>query len=225
MTIAGTRSAWFGVIVTAASAAIYWFANRNFDASRGDLFYLAEAFLSDRTWMDVQLGPYDVITIDGRHYVPFAPFPAIVFMPLVALLGAATSDRLEPIINALLAAGGVGMCWWLLGRIGVARLLDRIWLVMLFGFSTQILWVTTRGGVWHTGHLVATILTFACLIELIGRRRAWLIGLCAGAAFLTRAPLAFAVPLYALMLVPGLDETDVHRARDAAGSKDRAPRR
>ena len=218
MTIAGTRSAWFGVIVTAASAAIYWFANRNFDASRGDLFYLAEAFLSDRTWMDVQLGPYDVITIDGRHYVPFAPFPAIVFMPLVALLGAATSDRLEPIINALLAAGGVGMCWWLLGRIGVARLLDRIWLVMLFGFSTQILWVTTRGGVWHTGHLVATILTFACLIELIGRRRAWLIGLCAGAAFLTRAPLAFAVPLYALMLVPGLDETDVHRTRDAAGS-------
>ena len=25
-----------------------------------------------------------------------------------------------------------------------------------YGFSTQILWVTTRGGVWHTGHLVAT---------------------------------------------------------------------
>ncbi len=218
MTIAGTRSAWIGVIVSAASAAIYWFANHNFDASRGDLFYLAEAFLSGRTWMDVQLGPYDVITIDGRHYVPFAPFPAIVFIPLVALLGAATSDRLEPLINALLAAGGVGMCWWLLGRIGVARLLDRIWLVMLFGFSTQILWVTTRGGVWHTGHLVATILTFACLIELIGRRRAWLIGLCAGAAFLTRAPLAFAVPLYALMLVPGLDETDVRLSSSTAGS-------
>ena len=39
-------------------------------------------------------------------------------------------------------------------------------LAVLFGFSTQILWVTTRGGVWHTGHLIATILTFACLIEL-----------------------------------------------------------
>ena len=60
------------------------------------------------------------------------------------------------------------MCWWLLGRIGVARLVDRLWLAVLFGFSTQILWVTTRGGVWHTGHLVATILTFACLIELSG---------------------------------------------------------
>jgi hypothetical protein len=84
----------------------------------------------------------------------------------------------------------------------VRRLVDRFWLVVLFGFSTQILWVTTRGGVWHTGHLVATILTFACLIEVWGRQRAWLIGLLAGAAFLTRAPLAFAVPFYAFMLEP-----------------------
>ena len=61
--------------------------------------------------------------------------------------------------------------------------------------------MTTRGGVWHTGHLVATILTFACLLELFGRQRAWLVGLVAGAAFLSRAPLAFAVPFYALMLM------------------------
>jgi hypothetical protein len=73
-------------------------------------------------------------------------------------------------------------------------------LIVLYGFSTQILWVTTRGGVWHTGQLIASILTFICLIELWGRRRAWLIGLVAGAAFLTRAPLAFAVPFYALLV-------------------------
>jgi len=41
-------------------------------------------------------------------------------------------------------------------------------------------------------------------LELWGRRRAWLIGLLAGAAFLTRAPLAFAIPFYALMLAPEL---------------------
>src|SRR5207344_380815 len=103
-------------------------------------------------------------------------------------------------INAVLAAAGVGLCWVLLMRIGVRRLVDRIALTVLFGFSTQILWVTTRGGVWHTGHLIATILTFLCLIELWGRQRPWLIGVFAGAAFLTRAPLAFAIPFYALML-------------------------
>ena len=132
--------------------------------------------------------------------MPFAPFPAIAFMPLVAVLGAVRADQVESGINALLAAAGVGLCWMLLGRIGVRRLFDRLALTVLFGFSTQILWVTTRGGVWHTGQLIATILTFACLIELWGRQRAVLIGLLAGAAFLTRAPLAFAIPFYALML-------------------------
>lgn len=190
----------FGVV--AISAVLYWLANRTFDAMRGDFFWLAEAFLQGRTWLDRPLGAWDVIPVDGRYYVPFAPFPAVALMPVVAVLGALRADQVESGINAILAAGGVGMCWWLLGRIGVPRPIDRIWLVILFGFSTQILWVTTRGGVWHTGHLVATILTFACLVELWGRRRAWVIGLLGGFAFLTRAPLAFAMPFYAFMLDP-----------------------
>ena len=191
-----------GVTIVVASASVYWLANRGFDAGRGDLFYLADAFLHGRTSIDVRLGPNDVIPIGGRYYVPFAPFPAVALMPIVALVGPLTADQLEPGINAVLAAAGVGMCWWLLARVGVDRFVDRIWLTVLFGFSTQILWVTTRGGVWHTGHLIATILTFACLVEVFGRQRAWLIGLLAGAAFLSRAPLAFAVPFYALLLEP-----------------------
>ena len=61
------------------------------------------------------------------------------------------------------AAGGavVGMGWWLLGRLSVRSLVDRFWLVLLLGFSTQIWWITTRGGVWHTGQLIATLLTLA----------------------------------------------------------------
>ena len=191
--------------IVAASAAIFWFAARGFDAGRGDFFYLADAFLHGRTWLDFRPGANDVIISGGRFYVPFAPFPAIALMPVVAILGAAGADQVESGINALLAASGVGLCWMLLGRIRVRRLMDRFVLTVLFGFSTQILWVTTRGGVWHTGHLIAAILTLACLIEIWGRRRrAWLIGLMAGAAFLTRAPLAFAVPFYALLLADGL---------------------
>ena len=205
------RGVAVGLVVVAVSAVIYWFADRNFDAGRGDFFYLADAFLHGRTWLTFQPGPYDVIIQNGRFYVPFAPFPAVVFMPLVAILGAVTTDQVESGINAVLAAAGVGLCWMLLARIGVRRLVDRLALTILFGFSTQILWITTRGGVWHTGQLIATLLTFACLIELWGRQRAWLIGLLAGAAFLSRAPLALAIPFYALMLEPrtGLPTTEV----------------
>jgi hypothetical protein len=69
-------------------------------------------------------------------------------MPLVAVIGALTADQIESGINAVLAASGVGLCWMLLARIGVRRLVDRLALTILFGFSTQILWITTRGGVW-----------------------------------------------------------------------------
>ena len=193
-----------GVVLVIVSFAIYWLCNRFFDAFRGDLFYLADAFLHGRTWLTVILGPNDIVPVGDRVYVPFAPFPAILFMPIVAFTGPAVADQWETGINAALAAIDVGLCWWLLGRIGVSRISDRLWLSVLLGFSTQVWWVTTRGGVWHTGHLVAIGLTFLALIELWGRRRALLIGLLAGAAFLTRAPVAFAIPVYAVfLLLPG----------------------
>jgi len=203
MRVRADRATLVGLGVVTVSTLLYWLSNRQFDAGRGDFFYLAEAFLHGRSWLTFQPGMWDVIIVGDRFYVPFAPFPAIALMPVVAVLGAVTADQVESGINAALAGAAVGMCWWLLGRVGMGRLrnrLDRLWLTVLFGFSTQILWITTRGGVWHTGQLIATILTFACLLELWGARRAWLIGLLAGAAFLTRAPLALAVPFYALLL-------------------------
>ncbi|HEY7131772.1 MAG TPA: hypothetical protein VH440_05940 [Candidatus Limnocylindrales bacterium] len=189
-----------GIALTIVAALVYWLSNRFYDAQRGDFFYLADAFLHGRTWLDVRLGPQDVIPIDGRIYVPFAPFPAIALMPLVALTGPGLADQWETGINAALAAATVGLAWWYTGRTNVRSLVDRFLLALLFGFSTQIWWVTTRGGVWHTGQLIATILTLAILVELWGSRRAWLVGLLAGFAFLTRAPLAFAIPFYALLL-------------------------
>ncbi len=194
------RPAQVGVGVALAAFVVYWLSNRMFDATRGDFFYLADAFLHGRVWLDVRLGFQDVIVRDGHILVPFAPFPAIALMPVVALFGPVVTDQWETGINAALAASTVGLAWWFCARVGVRSLVDRFFLVALLGFSTQIWWVTTRGGVWHTGQLIATILTLGCLIELWGSRRAWLIGLLAGAAFLTRAPLAFAIPFYALLL-------------------------
>jgi hypothetical protein len=194
------RPALVGVSVAIVAFVVYWLSNRMFDATRGDFFYLADAFLHGRVWLDVRLGYQDVIVRDGHIYVPFAPFPAVALMPIVAIFGPVVADQWETGINAALAASTIGLAWWFAGRVGVRSLVDRFFLVLLLGFSTQIWWVTTRGGVWHTGHLIATILTLGCLIELWGSRRAWLIGLLAGAAFMTRAPLAFAIPFYALLL-------------------------
>lgn len=205
-----------GLLVAGLAFLAYWLSNRQFDAYRGDLFYLADAFLHGRTDIAVQLGPWDVILLDGLVYVPFPPFPAIVLMPLVAITGPELADQWESGINAGLAAIDLALAWWVLGRIGVARALDRTWLVGLLGFSTQLWWVTTRGGVWHTGHLVATLITLLLLAELFGRRRMDVIGILVGIAFLTRPPLAFAAPAMALLpLLP--DPVGALRAVVAGG--------
>ena len=193
---------WAGILLAIASFFVYWLSNRAYDAGRGDLFYLADAFLHGRMWLDFVPGPFDIIQFDDRVYVPFAPFPAIVLMPLVAAVGAVTADQWETGINAFLASMVVLLAWWVSGRIGATKLRDRFAMAVLLGFSTQIWWVTTRGGVWHTGHLIATILTMLLLAEMFGRKRAFLMGLLVGAAFLTRAPVAFAAPAVALWLIP-----------------------
>jgi len=195
-----------GIAIAIGAAIVYWFSGRDFDAGRGDFFYLADAFLHGRTWLDFRPGPDDVIQVGSRFYVPFAPFPAIALIPLVAITGAVGADHIESGVDAVLGGSAVWLCWVLLGRLGVVRLADRIWLVVLFAFSTPLWWVTLRCGVWHTGQIIATMLTLGCLIELWGRRRPLLVGLLAGAAFLTRAPLAFAVPFYLLLVDRRLTE-------------------
>jgi hypothetical protein len=80
----------------------------------------------------------------------------------------------------------------------VLRRQDKLRLFLLLCFSTPLWWVTTRGGVWHTGHLVATALLLLALHETWGRQRAWAIGLLLGAAFLTRPPIAFVAPVFAV---------------------------
>jgi hypothetical protein len=190
------------VIVLLLAAAAYWRSAVDFDAGRPDFYYLADAFLHGRTWLEQALGPHDVVIDGARVYVPFAPFPAFVLAPLVALAGPVIAAGWEPLVNSLLAIAGLALLWRLAGRLGVASLVDRTWLLVLFGFSTATWWVTMRGGVWHTGQLIASILTFLGLLEAFGRRRPLVMGLLAGAAFLTRATLIAALPYWGWRSLP-----------------------
>ena len=197
-----------GVVIGAF--VIFLLGGRQYDAGRPDFFYLADAFVHGRVWLLRALGPYDVVVGPaGQVYVPFGPFPAFLLVPLVALVGPVQASIWQPIVNSALAAVDVGLAYWLAARAGIPTRGTRLWIAILLGFSTAIWWVTTRGGVWHTGHLVATLLTLCALIEAMGRRRPWLLGLLGGAAFLTRAPMRWS----------SIGRPPVHRG----GTRERGP--
>src|SRR5919197_2189127 len=119
--IVGRRDVTAGLIVVLLAFLAYWLCASRFDAGRPDIFYLAKAFTEGRTWLDVRPGPWDVIAVGGRFYVPFAPFHSVAFMPFAAVFGPVTLDRWEAAIDAALAAIDIGLCWLLLGRLGVSR--------------------------------------------------------------------------------------------------------
>jgi hypothetical protein len=194
-------SRWAPVAVGLAAFLLYLPIASQVQRGRPDFLYLADAFLHGRTWLEPAswLGPQDIVTIGQRVYVPFGPFPALLLMPLVALTGAGALVPVEFVLNSLVAGACAGLAWSLLARFDSGRVSDRLWLVVLFAFGTEMWSVTAQGGVWHTGQLVAVALVLAALLEASGRRRPLLMGLLIGAALLCRAPLALAVPFFALV--------------------------
>ncbi|MGZ3632061.1 MAG: hypothetical protein ACXWQ6_06315 [Candidatus Limnocylindrales bacterium] len=199
------ESPWAPVAVGVVAFLLYLPLASQIHRGRPDFFYLADAFLHGRTWLDpaAWLGPQDIVPIGDHVYVPFGPFPALLFVPLVAVIGVGPLVPWEFVVNAALAGGCVGLAWSLLARFDSGRLGDRLWLVALFGFSTSIWSITTAGGVWHTGQLVATGALLLALLEATGRRRGLLMGLLVGAALLCRAPIALAVPFFVGVAVVG----------------------
>jgi hypothetical protein len=197
-----TRDLVAPVGLLAVAFFLFYVSAFRFDAGRPDFFYLADAFLQGRTWLERAFGPLDVVIVGERVYVPFAPFPAFVLAPLVALVGPTVAASWQPVVNSLLATAGLALLWRLAGRLGVESTTDRAWLVILFGFSTVTWWVTLRGGVWHTGQLVASLISFAGLLEAFGRRRPIAMGLLAGAGFLSRATLLAALPYWGWRALP-----------------------
>jgi len=140
----------------------------------------ARAFLQGR--LDIDRPQQDVAIHDGRYFVPFPPFPALLLLPAEAV-GLHLDTRLPAILLAVIAVLAFGSLARGLG-------LDRptvVWLALGF-FGGTAYWLALRQSheVWFFSHVVAVAAVLLALRETLGARRGWLIGLLLGAAFLTR---------------------------------------
>ena len=160
--------------------------------------YLADAFLHGQTHL--RLPPpdtHDLSQAGGRLYLYWGPFPALVFVPLVALWGVGVSDVA---FTVLLGALDVVLVAVLLRAAVAARLvrLDRSRrgaLVTCFAFGSVHLTLAPFGRVWFTGQLVgfaALGLAYLAAIRLRGAPGALASGLALAAALATRTHLVLA---------------------------------
>jgi hypothetical protein len=168
---------------------------------------LAEGWLNGR--LDLGRSPpsyaqgNDFAQYQGRWYVTFPAFPALLLLPLVALAGSAEAVRdaqffvwlapLAPLIlfmalEKLRALGLSARSTW-----------QNLLLSLSFALGSVYFFTAVQGTVWFAAHVVAAGLGAAFLYWSIGVSSptyAWLAGFALGLGFWTRPQLLFAAPLF-----------------------------
>jgi hypothetical protein len=145
-------------------------------------------------------GMNDFARFDGRWYVPFPSFPALLLVPSVALAGSAEATR-DGRIFVLLAGLAPAFLFLALEKL---RRLERssrsewqnLSLSLLFAFGSVYFFSAEQGTVWYAAHVVAAGLAALYLLFALDAERPLLAGIALGLGFATRTPLLFAVPLF-----------------------------
>ena len=169
---------------------------------------LAESWLGGRLDLGGEPPAYagnnDFAVHDGKHWISFPPFPAVLIAPLVAISGSAENAR-DGLFFLALAGLAPSVLYLALERLVTLGLSRRSWLENLalagaFALGTVYWFSAVQGTVWFAAHVVGAILASAILWASAGASSPALAGLFVGLGFATRTPLLFMAPLFLLEL-------------------------
>jgi hypothetical protein len=178
--------------------------------------YLAHSMTEGKLTVDnIPTSYADVVTFQGHKYLPFGPLPAVVLIPFLPILDLGVHIVWVGYLLTLLNI-------WLLYRILDATGIKderRPWALLLFFGGTVYLSVALVG----SSYFLAAVLTVTCvllaILEVLTKRRPWLIGIFIGLAGMTRLTSVFVLPFFMWMLWKG---TSTNPMVDASTEEDGA---
>lgn len=187
-----------GVAALVFYGAFAWLGGPIFrETTKAYFNYLADAFLHGQ--LHLRLAPeslHDLVVYKGNIYLYWAPFPAVLLMPLVALGGVHISDVFLVVVLAGLNVAMVALLLMQFGKTGIL-VLDpsrRGLLVLFFALGSVLLPMAPLGGVWSMSQIVGSLfvtLAYLATISLRGRGAFLLTGLALGCAAASRNQLLF----------------------------------
>lgn len=145
----------------------------------------AKAFLDNRA--DIPKYYWDVAVYEGKYYVSFPPFPAVVALPFVII-----QDKVNSVlISLLLSCLSMYLFYRILQRV-MPEVSGRKWIFLAYFFGTGYWYmVLTSHHINGFAHIVSSCLIMLLLFELTGKQRPVLIGLFLSATFLSRQMTLF----------------------------------
>src|SRR5688572_24271725 len=135
----------------------------------------------------------EIASRSKKYYVSFPPFPALLFLPAVAVWGLATNDVLLTVLLAPIAPMLLFLVLRRLRARGDTRRSERedLWMTGLFALGTVYYYSSVLGQVWYTAHIVSSALCAGFLYCSLDVRRPVLAGALLGALTLTRPQMGF----------------------------------
>lgn len=110
--------------------------------------------------------------------------PAILLMPFVAVFG---STFYQPILSILLGAVNVVLAYKVLMKLFKNQKLVS-WISILYAFGTIQWYHAEVGSSWYVAHIVALFFLWLTLLEVVTKKRLFLIGLFISGSYLARLP-------------------------------------
>jgi hypothetical protein len=198
---------------------------------------LADAWLHGRQDLAHGPPPYamnnDFAEFNGKTYISFPPFPAVLMLPLVKLAGSPENFRDGQFIIWLAGIAPAVLLLVLekLRRSGRSYRseLENLGLAMLFAFGTVYFFTAVEGTVWFAAMVVGTACQALYVLFALDAERPLLAGAMLGCAFMSRPTMLLAAPLFALEAVrvswsefpPPAGGSRIERIRAAWGSLDK----
>ena len=154
---------------------------------------VAYAWLHGHMWIDWPGRWMDAILYHGHYYGIDGPVPALFMLPPVAIWG---NNANQTTVAIIFAAVSTALAWLLAERLGVRSLSTNVFLALFFVAGTDMWWCAQLGDVWFLAHLVAVAFILGALLELTGRGRGVVVGICFVLACGARFPEVAALPLF-----------------------------
>ncbi len=155
----------------------------------------------------------DIIMLHGKYYSIYAPFPAVMLLPFVAIFGPTISD----IIFTIVVSGiNLGVLYLLLEQLRALGLTHRsprenvAWSLLLY-FGSIAVWLSMNGGVWYTAHVVAAGCLLVSLLLAFRGHYFWS-AVALGCGFMTRSTLILGFPLIIYLAWEGGKTVPVEQA-------------
>jgi hypothetical protein len=158
--------------------AVYVLSNPERKNQYNHFVWQADAFLHGQLWIRwpvTEGNPVNAyfqdIFRDGAHpgqaLLPFAPLPAMLLLPFVAVFGLTTNAAL---LAAALGALNVGLAWLVTSRLTGDRVI-AVLATIFYGFGTVAWYAAMLGSTWFLSHVVAsTFLLLSLRVALDGER-------------------------------------------------------